>query len=156
MLLGLAWLMPFLVHLVPWAGERPLGAYVLPMFWAPLVAAYFYGRWAAVGVGLFAPAVNLAVTGLPAAGMLGMLSVEIGLFAILATGAIARWPRFVLTAPLAYGAAKLLTGVGGWLILGRSPSVAAGGIVGLAILAGINVALVMFYPKREADDAAGV
>ena len=40
-LLFVAWLVPFAVHLVPWSGDRPLGAYLLPMFWTAFVAVYF-------------------------------------------------------------------------------------------------------------------
>lgn len=155
-LLVLAWLMPFLVHLAPWSGERPLGAYVLPMFWAPLVAAYFYGRWVAVGIGLFAPAVNLAVTGLPALERLGAMSAEVAVFVALASWAIERWPRFALTGPLAYLAAKLAVGAGLFAVAGKSLGIAAGALIGLVILAGLNAGLVMLYPKRGSDDAAGV
>jgi len=41
-----AWLVPFLVHLIPWAGARPLGVYMLPVFWTTFVAVYFYGALA--------------------------------------------------------------------------------------------------------------
>ncbi len=37
-LMLVAWLVPFLVHLVPWAGPRPLGVYLLPAFWTAFVA----------------------------------------------------------------------------------------------------------------------
>src|SRR4051812_38931439 len=65
-LLALAWLIPFAVHLVPWSGLRPLGAYLLPMFWTAFVALYFFGPGLGLMVGLFAPVLNLLVTGLPA------------------------------------------------------------------------------------------
>ncbi|MDO9128438.1 MAG: hypothetical protein Q7U34_01085 [Anaerolineales bacterium] len=37
--LGLMWLFPFLVHLIPSIGTVPLGARLLPIFYAPLLAA---------------------------------------------------------------------------------------------------------------------
>ena len=60
-LLALAWLVPFAIHLVPWSGGRPLGAYLLPVFWTMLVAVYFYGPVSGLLVGLFAPVLNLRV-----------------------------------------------------------------------------------------------
>src|SRR4051812_50155412 len=64
-LLALAWAVPFLVHLIPSSGARPLGVYLLPMFWTAFVAVYFYGAVMGLAVGLVAPAINLMVTGLP-------------------------------------------------------------------------------------------
>ncbi|MDB6115969.1 MAG: hypothetical protein JWQ62_2914, partial [Lacunisphaera sp.] len=42
-LLAAAGLVPFLVHLLPWSGHRPLGVYVLPVFWTTFIALYFRG-----------------------------------------------------------------------------------------------------------------
>ncbi|MES2696052.1 MAG: hypothetical protein V4773_21445 [Verrucomicrobiota bacterium] len=167
-LLAVAWLVPFLVHLAPWAGERPLGAHLLPMFWATFVAAYFYGAPLAVVVGLFAPALNLAVTGLPALRFLGLMSAELAIFAVLTALAVRRWPRFVLIAPLSYLVAKALV-TGGLLVVGTMDGATVGavllrapvtGLAGLVALAGIDAALVWFFPKTatptDDDDAAGV
>ena len=82
-LLTLAWLVPFLVHLVPWAGARPLGAYLLPMFWATFAAVYLYGAGTGLLVGLFAPAVNLLVTGLPAWRSFGSTALELVVFVLV-------------------------------------------------------------------------
>ena len=161
-LLAVAWFVPFAVHLAPWSGARPLGAYLLPMFWATFVAAYFYGARIGVIVGLFAPAINLLVTGLPAWKFLAVMSCELVAFALLATWAIRCVPRFFLIAPLAYVVAKLFstglqaaTGVFGDIgapgaFLLRS---LGGGIAGLVVLGAINAALAWFYPK--AGRAAG-
>src|SRR4051812_37497646 len=81
-LLALAWVVPFAVHLVPWSGDRPLGAYLLPMFWTAFVAVYFYGAWIGLLVGLFAPAINLALTGMPAGQFIIETSVELVVFAL--------------------------------------------------------------------------
>jgi hypothetical protein len=164
-LLAIAWVVPLLVHLAPWAGDRPLGAHLLPMFWAPFVAAYLYGGFVGAGVGLFAPAVNLAFAGFAGFGLIGPLAAEIVVFALLAGWAIRRAPRFLLVAPLACVLAKgvvmLASGIFGAGLAATAnllaPSLAVG-LAGLVVLAALNAALVWLHPKSraEADDAPGV
>src|SRR3954470_10032802 len=106
-LLALAWAVPFLVHLIPWSGPRPLGVYLLPMFWTTFVAVYFYGSVIGLVIGLFARAINLLVTGLPAGRYAAESALELAAFAFATAWAVRRWPRFVLTAPLGYVVARL-------------------------------------------------
>ena len=155
-LLALAWLIPFLVHLVPWPGARPLGAYLLPMFWATFVAVYFYGAGAGLLTALFAPAVNLLVTGQPAWAAFGAYSLELIVFVLGTTWAVRRWPGFWLLAPLGYlaarpGAALLQWAAAGFTGAGLSAiffsHMLAGGAAGLVVLALINGALAKLYPK---------
>lgn len=157
-LLALAWLIPFLVHLAPWAGARPLGAYLLPVFWATFLAVYFYGLGAGLLTGLFSPAVNLLVTGLPAWKFFGAMSLELVVFVFLTTWAVRAAPRFWLWAPLGYFAAKTISALllSATTVLGRPDSagyffthLVVGGAAGLVVLALINGALVKFYPKAE-------
>lgn len=164
-LLAVAWLVPMLVHLVPWSGEQPLGAHLLPMFWAPLIAAYFYGATLGAAVAVFAPAVNVLLTGLPALSRMGTLAAEVVLFAVVVALAVRRFPRWAVIAPLACAAAK-------FVVLLVKPFVVAGAgatgpafesafapaLPGLVALAALNAALVWFYPKGPAGshDAAGV
>lgn len=157
-LVAVAWLMPVLVHLVPWEGARPLGVYVLPIFWTTFIAIYFYGALPGLAIGLVAPVVNLAVTGLPAFRMAGFMGLEVALFVAVAAPLVARWPGFWLAAPVAWIAAKTLALALQFLIpafgytgnpvthLGRS---AQNGLAGLAVLAVINVLLARFYPKAD-------
>ena len=155
-LLALAWLIPFLVHLVPWAGERPLGAYLLPLFWATFVAVYFYGPIAGLVTGLFAPVLSLFVTGLPVWSFFGRMSLELVLFVAVVTWAMHRAPRFWLWAPLGYFVAKTVSALllSAPTIIGRPDAagyffthLVIGGAAGLIVLALINGALVKFYPK---------
>jgi len=164
-LLAIAWLIPFLVHLAPWPGARPLGAYLLPMFWATFVAVYFYGAGVGLLTGLFAPAVNLALTGLPAWKSFGVAGVEVVGFVLATTWAVRRGPRVWLWAPLGYlvariGAALLLSATTAFGSLDAAEKflkhMVVGGAAGLIVLALINGALVKFYPKgagRENDPA---
>jgi glucan phosphoethanolaminetransferase (alkaline phosphatase superfamily) len=157
-LLALAWLIPFLVHLVPWSGARPIGAYLLPVFWATFLAVYFYGVTGGLLTGLFAPVVNLLVTGLPAWRFFGTMSLELVLFVLVTAWAVRQAPRFWLWAPLGYGVAKTVAA-----LLLSAPAVVdmdatgyffthlvVGGAAGLVVLTLINGALVKFYPKDPA------
>ncbi|MEY4939990.1 MAG: hypothetical protein RIQ93_1725 [Verrucomicrobiota bacterium] len=156
-LLFVAWLVPFAVHLAPWSGEKPLGASLLPMFWTAFVAGYFFGLRTAVLVALFAPALNLLITGLPALTFLSTLALELMVFSLATTWAVRRMPRLVLIAPLGYTVARLI--VCG-LRAATDPANArayadgfghslAGGAVGLVLLFALNAALAWFYPKER-------
>jgi len=155
-LLALAWLVPFLVHLAPWSGARPLGAYLLPVFWATFIAVYFYGAAAGLLTGLLVPAISLAVTGLPAWRAVGSMSLELIVFVLATTWAVRRAPGFWLLAPLGYLVAKTVSA----LLLSAATTLGSaaaaghflahmlvGGAAGLVVLALINGALVKFYPK---------
>ena len=158
-LLAAAWLMPVLVHHIPWDGHRPLGVYLLPVFWVTFVALYFHGLALGLLVGLVTPAINLLLTGLPAFMSVGTMSLEVALFAVLAALLVVRWPGFRLAAPLAYLAAKAAAILIEFVIpafgeteapLSHLARSAQNGLAGLAVLAAINILLVAFYPKTDA------
>lgn len=158
-LLAAAWLVPVLVHLVPWSGPRPLGVYVLPVFWTTFVAVYFYGAVPGLLVGLVTPGLNLLLTGLPLAGATGLMSLEVAGFAVGAALLVKHRPGWRVSAPLAYVAAKALVIV---LALALPLSGDSGnplrhfarsmqnGAAGLAVLTAINALLVAFCPKTKA------
>jgi hypothetical protein len=160
-LLAVAWLVPVLVHVLPWNGPRPLGVYVLPVFWTTFLAVYFRGAAPGLLVGLVTPALNLLFTGLPAVNSAGPMSLEIAFFVLVAALLVGRWPGFGLAAPLAWVAAKaLVVGVQFFVPalgdagdplphLARS---AQNGLAGLGVLAVINVLLVAFYPKTDTGE----
>ena len=157
-LLALAWLVPFLVHLVPWVGERPLGAYLLPFFWVTFVAVYFYGLTAGLLTAVFAPLVNLLVTGLPAWKFSGSMALELVIFVAFVAWSIRQSPRFWLWAPVGYFVAKTITGllVTTSAVIGHADAagyffyhLVVGGAAGLLVLTLINGALVKFYPKAD-------
>lgn len=153
-----AWLVPFLVHLIPWAGGRPLGVYLLPIFWTTFVAVYFYGALVGLAIGLVTPLMNLALTGLPAWPSLGAMGLETALFALGAAVMVSRWPAFWFTAPLAWVAAKALTIAVQFLVPAFHYADQPGphllrslenGLTGLGVLTVINWLLVAFCPKAD-------
>jgi hypothetical protein len=166
-LLAVAWLIPFLVHVLPWSGTRPLGAHLLPMFWATFAAVYFYGLRVGLLTGLFAPVINLIATGLPALQFLSVLAFELAIFAVFAWLMTRRSRAFWLTAPLGYVVAKICSSTVQLFMAPfgdlREPlrfflGSLQNGLAGLAVLMLINFGLVRLFPQpvSPADDAAGV
>lgn len=166
LLLAVAWLVPFAVHLLPWAGEVPLGAHLLPMFWTAFVAVYLFGLRMGLLVGLFAPALNLALTGLPAASRLGWLGLEVTVFVLFAWWCVRRRSGWWLVAPLGYLVAKLAVAglqtfraAAAGELWAAVPAALLQALPGLGVLAAVNFALVRLHPRPGAgqpDDAAGV
>ncbi len=158
-LLVVAWLVPLLVHLLPWNGPRPLGVYLLPVFWTTFLVVYFRGALPGLLVGLVTPVINLLLIGLPAVASTIPMGLEVAGFVLVAALLLRRWPGFPLTAPLAWMGGKALAlavlffvpGLDhtGDLLQHLSHS-AGNGLAGLAVLAAINVLLVAFYPKTDA------
>ncbi|HTL67856.1 MAG TPA: hypothetical protein VL200_09365 [Lacunisphaera sp.] len=155
-LLVAAGLVPFLIHLLPWAGPRPLGVYLLPVFWMTFLAVYFHGALLGLAVGLVTPLLNLALTGLPMLNATGAMALEVVGFVVAAALLAGRWPRLWVAAPLAWLAGKaaaiavLLLAEGG----GEPPVThllhsARNAWAGLVVLAAINVLLVVFCPKGD-------
>ncbi len=101
--------LPMLVHLLPYGGAVPLGAKLLPLFYAPLIAL-LWGRWQeALVAGLLVPGLNYLLTGLPAPAMVAVLTVDLMLFVLVARVLLARKPFHWLAAPIAYVVAKLFS-----------------------------------------------
>lgn len=102
-------LLPFLMHLITPLSGVSLGIVLLPVFYAPLVAAYFYRFHVALTAALLAPGLNYLITGHPLPPMVLILSLELGLFVTFIhifrnSNAL----KYVL-APLAYLIALFLT-----------------------------------------------
>jgi uncharacterized membrane protein len=165
-LLAVAWLVPFVLHLLPWQGERPLGAQLLPMFWTAFVAVYLYGLRTGFLVGLFAPALNLALTGLPSLPQLSLMSFEVVVFVGCAWWCVRRQPSWWLMAPACYLMAKLtaalLQSLPGGSLAGFFGAVSTSllyALPGLVVLTAVNYLMMKLYPKQGGecrDDAPGV
>ena len=163
-LLAVAWLVPLLVHLLPWSGARPLGAHLLPMFWTAFAALWLYGFRLGLAAALVAPVVNLLMTGLPLASGVTLMALELTVFVVVAWLALNRGWRGWWLAPLAYLAARLLTFALALLLGWRSgiadlgPALLAA-LPGLAMLAVIKRVLQLRHAgasPASGDDSAGV
>lgn len=161
-LMVVAWLVPFLVHLIPWSGPRPLGVHMLPAFWTAFVAVYLYGGGVGVLVALVVPVVNTLTTGLPVSDRVLAMSVELLAYVALAAVAVRRWPSFRFVAPLAWLPAYALSLAVQWAVptfgYARNPIAHFGATLGnvwpgLLVLLAVNVALVHLLPKDAGWDA---
>ena len=165
--LAAALAMPFLVHMAPWSGGTPLGAFLLPMFWAAFVAVYLYGAPAGLLVAVFGPAVNTFLTRFPEVRINTVMTFELIVF-VLFSWFVMRNPRgrsFWLLAPLAYVVAKtcssglraagveIFGNIGPWMeFFIRSVS---NGAPGLFLLAVINFALVRGWLGSGGSNGGG-
>ncbi|MDD4012688.1 MAG: hypothetical protein PHW14_00645 [Candidatus Omnitrophica bacterium] len=82
--------LPFATHLLGPGGDIPLGARLLPMFYAPYLLAVRIGYLEAVAVGSFAPYLNMLLTSRPDPSNVLSLSIEIAVFAVFSRY-LSRW-----------------------------------------------------------------
>ncbi len=83
MILAATMVLPVLVHLLPNFNGQLAGAVLLPIFLAPMFAAFMYKKHVAIFAGIFAPLFNYLIMGRPAPEMVITLGFEIVLFAVL-------------------------------------------------------------------------
>lgn len=107
--LGLMWLFPFLVHLIPAIGTVPLGARLLSIFYAPLLAAWLFDPVVGLACSLLMPFINHAITGMPAFKMAVMMSIELSVFSLIVLTFKKSRPRQPVLAPLAVIAGKTIS-----------------------------------------------
>ncbi len=155
-LVAVAWLVPFLVQLVPWAGEQPLSAHLVPVYWVVFATVYFYGGAMGLLVALAmsgAAFLNLGVTAVEPA---GVLTLELAGFVIIAALLAKHWPCLRFAAPLAWLAAHGLSVALQWALpvwgsasnpLEHAMATITTALGGLGVLLAINVALVELLPK---------
>ncbi len=156
--IGVMLLLPFLVHFLPSAGVVPMGARLLPIFYAPLLAAIFFHPAVGIVAGVVAPLLNHTLTGMPESGMVVILIVELTIFSVVMQHLNYRWPKFGGFAPFAFLMAKVASLL--VLILIPINFIAAppmqfflaslrSAVPGMAILLAIN--LVAVWAKRRAN-----
>lgn len=154
-LLTLSVLFPFLMHLVPVPETSRLGARLLPMFYAPLLAALWGRRQTGWLVALLAPWLNWALTGHPAPlgaiMMMIQLSVFVAVVPLLLNTTGTRWflavPAYLAGMAASLSAALIVPA----LIGGRPPvtwavNSAIFGLPGVGALVLITCLVLRFYP----------
>jgi hypothetical protein len=158
-LLTLSVMFPFWVHLLPVPEDARLGPRLLPMFYAPLLAALLGRMRSALTVALVAPWLNWALTTHPAprGALVAMIQllVFVQVLRTLLAGAGARW-YFAMPAYLCSVAAAALTVAFAPGLIDGVPALSwavqgvATGLPGCAILVLINWLVVRCYPSGPA------
>jgi hypothetical protein len=159
-LLALSVMFPFMIHIIPVPEDSQLGPRLLPMFYAPLLAALWGRVRSAAAVALLAPWLNWALTSHPAPPGAVVTMVELSAFVLVVRVLLASvGPRWYLAAPAYFSgvaAAALVAALLPVLIGGRPPLAwAAQGIVtggpGIVILMLINWLALRHYPPGAAQ-----
>jgi hypothetical protein len=101
-LLALSVILPFFLHLAPNWGKLPLAAHLIPLFYAPFMAVILCRLHVAIIVALFSPFLNFLFTGYPVQEKLGMLTLELLLFSLIAYFISQRFRNFLANAVCAY------------------------------------------------------
>ncbi|HNX54804.1 MAG TPA: hypothetical protein PKO30_04425 [Prolixibacteraceae bacterium] len=104
--------LPLMIHLLPNMNGNLAGAVLLPIFWAPMFAAFFFKRHVSILAGIFAPLFNFLILNRPAPEMVVMLSFEIMLFSLIVSWLKNQKLIGYIAAPLAYIAASLTVVLG--------------------------------------------
>jgi len=141
-------MLPIIVHLIPFSGIQPLGAYLLPMFVAPLVAAFYVSPIGLILAAVLAPVINNALTGMPPIPMLYFVTSELILFSMIVYWIVQKEKTFLGFSVLAFLAAKLAVMVPKILILNGGFDLPAFGqnLAGLTI--SIPGILILFAVER--------
>lgn len=110
--IGAAVLLPVLVHLIPSeAGAPPLGARLLPIFIAPLVAILLGYPVVGLVASLVMPSLNHLLTGRPPAAIIMSMTIELVIFSLIVSlvwWKLPRSPLRYIIAPLAYIVARMV------------------------------------------------
>ena len=141
-------LLPIIVHLIPFSGSQPLGAYLLPMFIAPLVAAFYISPVGLLLAAILAPMINNALTGMPQVPMLYFVTSELIVFSMIVFWMVQKEKTFLGFSALAFLLAKLVVMIPKILVLSGSLALPAIGqnLTGLAI--SIPGILILFLVER--------
>ena len=159
MFLALAFLAPYVVHFIPSWDDSPIGAKLLPIFYAPLIAALTRKAHVSIVVALMAPWLNHVLIGMPSVPMAIILTVELLIFSVVAERLARKHRGRAWLGPVGYLLAKpvsllVLLAVPGFL--DGTPSVMqfARGVVNAWPGLGILALLSYYVPKRFPPSAA--
>ena len=151
-----ACLLPFFVHMIPPHQGVPMGAVLLPMFYIPFIAVVFFRLHVGLIAAAFAPVLNFLVTGYPQWQIVTILSFELIIFVILAAQMLKMNPLWWVAAPLGYLGTKVIS-AGCLLFIPLLPHMhpldfliqsVSNGLIGILILALINIIVVRYAPKQ--------
>lgn len=104
--LALAFLAPYVVHFIPSWDDSPIGAKLLPIFYAPLIAALTRKAHVSITVALMAPWLNHVLIGMPSVGMAIIMTVELLIFSAVVERLARKYKGQAWLGPLGYLLAK--------------------------------------------------
>lgn len=107
-LLSITLLLPIIIHLIPNWGNHPWGARLLPIYYAPLIAALFYPVHVSLIVALCPPWINLIITGLPKLPYAALMTYELLIYVLFITFLVNLSGRRWFYGPLSYLVAKVI------------------------------------------------
>ncbi|MDB4384428.1 hypothetical protein N9Z12_00110 [Opitutaceae bacterium] len=155
--LGLTLLAPWVVHMIPSWDDSPIGAKLLPIFYAPLIAALTGRGQVAITVALLAPWVNHLLFGMPPRPIAILLNIELVVFSIVAASMASRWSGQAWLGPVAYLATKPIVFVVLLFFPALMPSLSAGAFTatstiqawpGLIVLAILSMSVSKLFPPH--------
>lgn len=158
LLLSAAVLLPLLIHLIPAVNGQPAGAYLLPIFYAPLAAVIFSRFHAAIITAVFSPMINYLITGNPQFQLVQIMSLELGIFVTIFYFInkidSLRFVAALLSYALTMAVLFVLLSVVNSLLPGKDASgfiidSISTGIPGIFIIAAINIAAVKYFSKKK-------
>ena len=76
-------LIPFMIHFIPVSGNS-VGAVLLPIFIAPFIAVVFFRLNVGLSAAILSPVLNYLLTGNPVYGTVGIITIELCLFVLIA------------------------------------------------------------------------
>ena len=122
-LLGITTLLPYFVHLLPTWDDAPVGARLLPIFYAPLVAALSERPRYSVTLAFIAPWVNHFLIGMPAAPVAMILTFELLMFSVILHLLLRQYRKGAWMGPAAYLLVKPISGllIWQWPLIPASP-----------------------------------
>ena len=109
LLLVVASVLPWLIHLIPPHQGILMGAILVPLFVVPLIALLWYPPSVALIVAAAGPALSFLVTGLPQGPMLILLTLELIVFTLVAGQLLRASTLGWVAAPLAFLFAKTVS-----------------------------------------------
>jgi hypothetical protein len=102
LLTALAIFGPYVVHVIPGWDDSPLGARLIPVFWAPLLGVFWRQYGFTLGLAFASPWINHLLFGMPSQRMAIVLSFELVVFTLLLFAMVRAWGRRAWMGPAGY------------------------------------------------------
>lgn len=123
LVIGLTMFLPFVVHMIPSWDDSPIGGKLLPIFYAPLIAALTRKWHVSILASVVSPWLNYLIFGSPTLGMASLLSLQLVPFCWFAFYAGHRFGARFWIGPVAFLVSKPVVLLLFWIIPSVLPRV---------------------------------